>query len=72
MSTSQFMVGDFVRVRKNVTRLRLYQGQRGEVVRVNASAVTVRFLEHPRSEESSLRFIRITLKSSELVMEGNR
>jgi hypothetical protein len=64
-----FQVGDFVRVRWDALRLPSYCGQRGEVVRVVAAKITVRFLEQPRTEDSCLRFIRLTLKASELLKE---
>jgi hypothetical protein len=69
MSEYHFQVGDLVRVRWDAPRVRSYQGQRGEVVRVLESKVTVRFLEQPRTEDSVLRFIRLTLKSGELLKE---
>jgi hypothetical protein len=71
--TTSFQIGDFVYVRKDASRLRDYQNCRGEVVRVDRKgAIVVRFLEQPRSEDSALRFVRLTVKASELVMEGSR
>jgi hypothetical protein len=69
---TKFQLGDFVWVRRDAARFHDYLGCRGEVVRVARSSVTVRFLELPRSEDSAIRYVWLTLKPSELVKEDQR